>query len=161
MAFEFPGGIESIEIDDTGSFDIGATTDPSSFVVTIGKKAIAKEGTEFPDPEALTTELADDREGRTGLDQNLSIGAHTMDMTDFSTLETEALAHTDLFIRVTSQATNGSGNPLYVVIYSPVLLSDAKISPANVDREEKGAYQFAGMATGYRWEDIASMTQNS
>ena len=156
--FQFPGGIETIEIDDAGDFDSGLG---SSFVVTIGRASIDKDGTEFPDPEALTAELGDDREGRLGLDQNLSIAAKQMAMGDFQTLESEALAHTDLFVKVVSQATDGGGNPLWKVVYSPVILSDAKMSPVNVDRESKGAFMFDGKATGYRFADLGSVTLNS
>ena len=156
--FQFPGGIESIDIDDAGDFDTGLG---SSFVVTIGRASINKDGTEFPDPEVLTAELADDREGRLGLDQSFDIAAKDMQMSDFETLEDEALKHTDLHVRVISQATGGSGNPLWKVIYHPVILSDAKISPVNVERESKGAFMFSGMVTGYRFADLGSVTLNS
>jgi len=158
--FDFPGGIGQIDIDDTGSFDTGASTDPSTFVVTFGKKAIHQEMTEFPDPEALTGELGDDREGRLGLDQNMTIGAAYMDFTDFETLEDEALKHTDLFVRVQSFATKSGGGPLYEVVYSPVVLSNAVPSPVNTDRSSYGGYMFDGKATGYRYADLASITQN-
>jgi len=72
--FDFPGGIGQIDIDDTGSFDTGATTDPSTFVVTIGKKDIDKDGTEFPDPEALTAELVGH------LDAMLATGTTTVEV---------------------------------------------------------------------------------
>jgi len=156
--FQFPGGIESIEIDDTGDFDTGMT---SSFVVTIGRGSIDKDGTEFPDPEALTAELGDDREGRLGLDQEMDIAAKDMEMSDFETLEAEALKHTDLHVKVLSQATTDSGDPLWKVVYTPVILSDAKISPANVDRESKGAFMFSGKVTGYRYADLGNLTVNS
>ena len=158
--FQFPGGIESIDVDDTGSFDTEATTDPSSFVVSFGKADIVPDGTEFPDPEALTGALADGREGRLGLDQNMSMAVKRMDMTDFGTLEINALQHTDLYVPVTSQATTQGGSPLYKVVYGPVIFSDAKMSPVNVDRESARAFHFAGIVTGYRFADLATVTLN-
>ena len=155
--FQFPGGIASIEIDDTGDFDTGMT---SSFVVTIPGPDIIKDATEFPDPEALTAELADDREGRLGLDQNMDFAAKQMDMGDFSTLETQALTHAELHVRVISQATNPNDDPLWTVVYNPVILGDAKISPVNVDRESYGGFMFSGMVTGYRFAELGNVTTN-
>lgn len=158
--FDFPGGIDEIAVDDTGSFDTGATTDPSTFLVTIDSKHIHKDATEFPDPEALTAELADDREGRLGLNQDVSFAALSMDMADFQTLEDEALNHTDLYIRVKSHATTPQGDPLLKVVYAPVVLSNAVPSPVNVSRDAKGGFLFEGRVTGYRWADLASITRN-
>jgi len=154
--FSFPGGVGSIEIEDTAAFD-----GSGSVQVSISRKQFSKEGSEFPDPEALTAELGDDREGRLGLDQELSIRATNMPTADFDALEGAVENHTDLWIKIKSLATkDGSAMPLYEVVYNKVLLSNAAKGPAKVDRESFGVVIIDGKATGFRTDDIMTVTTN-
>lgn len=158
---DFPGGVGQIEIDDTGSFDDAAAEDPSTFVVTIGEDQIAAEGNEFPDPEAITSALANDKEFRMGLDQNVSIRASSMKMTDFDQLEDQVVDGAALFIRVTSAATYSDGSPKFQVVYKGVILSNATPSPVQISRDAYGGIVLAGKTTGYRSSDIMEVTKNS
>jgi hypothetical protein len=159
MAFDFPGGIGEVEIDDVGTFDTGASTDPSSFLITIGRNQIAKEGTEFADPEAVTAQLADDREMRMGVNQPVSLRLSELPMSDFSTLETQCDAGNDLWMKVLSAAKNNSGNPIWEIVYKQVILSNVLHGPVSADRSSYGVVLLDGMATGFNSEDIYSLTQ--
>ena len=154
--FTFPGGVGSIEIEDTAAFD-----GSGSVQVSISRNQFAKEGSEFPDPEALTAELGDDREGRLGLDQKLSIRVTNLPTADFDALEGAVEDHTDLWIKILSLATKkGSSTPLYEAVYNKVLLSNVAKGPAKVDRESYGVVIIDGKTTGYRTDEIITVTQN-
>lgn len=155
MAFDFPGGIGSINIQDVAAMDGTGTID-----LTFEKKQIVKEGSEFPDPEALTVELADDREGRLGLDQELSIRLKKISTANFDSLE-GAVGETDLWIKVSSFATvSGASTPKVETTYKEVLLSNATKGPVKVDRDTVGVVILDGKCTGHRTSDIMDVVHN-
>ena len=84
MSFSFPGGVGLAEIADADDFDTSAN---ANFAVTIDRNSIAKEGTQVPDPEPVTAELADDRQIRMGLDQDINMRLSDLPTTDFDKLE--------------------------------------------------------------------------
>ena len=154
--WKFPGGIGDIRIQDVAAMDGTGSID-----ITIPQKNVVPEGTEFPDPEALTSELADDREGRLGLNQDVALRVKRIPTGEFDTLEQAAEDHTDLWIAVDSFAQKeGSDTPLYTVTYNEVMLSNAVHGPVNVDRESYGVSIFDGRCTGYRTSDIMDVTMN-
>jgi hypothetical protein len=154
--FDFPGGVGGIDIEDVAAMD-----GSGSIAVSFSRKQFVKEGSEFPDPEALTAELGDDREGRLGLDQPLSIRVKHITTSNFDTLEDACEDHTDLWIKVKSFATvDGSSTPLFTVTYKEVILSNATHGPAKVDRDAYGVSILDGKCTGYRTSDIMEVTRN-
>lgn len=155
--FGFPGGIEQIEIADADDFDAGLT---STFVVTMGRNKIASEGIDIPDPEKVTLELADDRQIRNGLDQELSLRFTNIDTTDFDSLEGAVKDGTEVFVKVTSRAKDGSGNPKWEIVYQDVILNNAAHSAAKPGRDEYGVVIVDGMTTGFETSDIYTLTQN-
>jgi hypothetical protein len=155
--FGFPGGIEKIEIADADDFD---TSGNANFLVTMQRNQIASEGIDFPDPEKVTLELADDRRVANGIDQELSLRFTNMEMTDFQSLETARNDGTEVWIKVVSTATDGSGNPKWEVVYNACIIDHASHSPANADRESYGVVMVDAMTTGYKESDIMSITQN-
>lgn len=154
--FDFPGGVGHINIQDTAALD-----GSGSINIDITNKQFSKEGSEFPDPEAITSELGDDREGRLGLNQDLSIRVLSIPTGDFDTLEQAAEDFTDLWIEVESFNTvKGSDTPKVVAVYKEVLLSNATHGPIKVDRDAYGVSIFDGRCTGYRTSDIMEVTTN-
>ena len=160
MGFQFPGGIGQIEIDDVGTFDTNDSTTPSGFVITIDRNQIAKEGTEFPDPEAIKAELADDREVRMGVNQAMNIRLAELPIGDFDQLETQVDAGNEVFVKVTSSAKTSAGDPIWEVIYKKVILSHILHGPVMVDRSSYGVVLLDGMCTGFNSDDIYSLTTN-
>lgn len=154
--FDFPGGIEKLEIADASDFD---TAGNASFVVTVNRNSIA-EGSEVPDPESVTIALADDREFRNGINQELNLRFSAIATTDFDSLESAAKNGTELWIRVTSLAKDGNGNPKWEVTYNKVILSQAAHGPVNSSRDEYGVVIINGMTTGFETSDIYSITKN-
>ena len=161
MGFAFPGGIEKVAIDDTGAFDTAATTDPSTFLIEVERNNIAKEGTDIPDPEAITAALADDRESRMGLNQSLALRLADLPTTDFDTLEGACDDGTEVYVKVTSMAKTSGGTPKWEVVYQRVLLSNVAHGPANVDRSAYGVVIVDGMCTGFSTSDIYTLTQGT
>jgi len=158
MAFDFPGGIGQVRIADASDFD---TAGNATFLVVMDRNQIAKEGTEFPDPEAVTAQLADDREMRMGVNQPVSLRLSELPQGDFDKLEDACDAGTDVWIEVTSAATNSTGDPLWEVVYNEVILSNVLHGPVSADRSSYGVVLLDGMATGFNSDDIYSLTQNS
>jgi len=157
MALSFPGGIEKVEIADAPDFD---TASNSSFLVTVDRNSIAKEGTEVPDPESVTAELADDREVRMGVNQSVSLRFTELPMADFDTLEAACNEGTEVYVKLVSAQTDSNDNPRWKVVYNRVLLSNVVHGPANVDRSSYGVVVVDGMTTGGDSEDIYTLTQN-
>ena len=158
MAFSFPGGIGQIRIADADDFDDMGN---SSFVVVMPRNSIAKEGTEVPDPEAVTAQLADDREVRMGINQGLSIRLSEMDIADFDTLEGACNAGDDLYIEVESAAKTSTGDPRVLIVYQEVILSNVAHAPVSAERGSYGTVIVDGMATGFSTADIYTLTTNS
>jgi hypothetical protein len=154
--FDFPGGIEKLEIADADDFD---TSGNSTFAITMDRNKIA-EGSEIPDPEAVTIALADDRELNNGKDQELNLRFTSMETTDFDSLEQAEQNGTELFIRITSLKTDNNSNPVWEVVYKRVILSFVAHGPAKADRSEYGVVIVNGMTTGGDTEDIYSITKN-
>jgi len=154
--FDFPGGIEKLEIADADDFD---TSGNANFAITMDRNKIA-EGSEIPDPEAVTIALADDRELNNGKDQEINLRFTSMATTDFDTLEQAEQDGTEVFIRITSLKSNGSGNPVWEVTYKRVILSFVAHGPAKADRSEYGVVIVNGMTTGGDTSDIYSITKN-
>jgi hypothetical protein len=154
--FDFPGGIEKLEIADADDFD---TSGNATFLITMDRNKIA-EGSEIPDPEAVTIALADDRELNNGKDQELNLRFTSMETTDFDSLEQAEQNGTELFIRITSLKTDNNSNPVWEVVYKRVILSFVAHGPAKADRSEYGVVIVNGMTTGGDTEDIYSITKN-
>jgi len=154
--FDFPGGIDKLEIADADDFDESGS---ANFVITMDRNKIA-EGSEIPDPEAVTIALADDRELNNGKDQELNLRFTAMDTTDFDSLEQAEQNGTELYIRIHSLKTDGSGNPVWKVTYKRVILSFVAHGPAKADRSEYGVVIVDGMTTGGDTSDIYSITKN-
>lgn len=155
--FSFPGGIETVEIADAEDFD---TAGNASFLVEVLRNRIAAEGFDIPDPEAVTAALADDREVRLGVDQSLSLRFTDLPTGDFDTLEQATSDGTEVYVRITSMATDGSGNPRWRVTYKRVIFSQVAHGPVNADRSAYGVVIVEGMTTGFSTADIYSITQN-
>lgn len=158
MGISYPGGIKKIEIADAEDFD---TATDANFLVTIDRNSLAKEGTEVPDPESVTAELADDRQVRMGVDQSISLRLTELPQADFDTLETATKEGTEVFIKMTSTQTDGSGNPRWEIVYRRVILSNVSHGPAKADRSSYGVVIIDGMTTGGETADIYTLTQNS
>jgi len=154
--FDFPGGIEKLEIADADDFD---TSGNATFAITMDRNKIA-EGSEIPDPEAVTIALADDRELNNGKDQELNLRFTSMETTDFDSLEQAEQNGTELFIRITSLKTDNNSNPVWEVVYKRVILSFVAHGPAKADRSEYGVVIVNGMTTGGDTSDIYSITKN-
>lgn len=158
---DFPGGIGEILIDDVGTFDTAATTDPSTFLVTIGEDVIADEGNDIPAAEAVTAALANDKEFRMGLNQELSLRVSSLDMADFDTLETQVIDGATVFIKVIPRATYSDDTPKFEVVYQDVILSNVVHDPVQAGRDAYGGVVLSGMATGHDSSDIYNLTINS
>ena len=157
MGFAFPGGIGEIRIADADDFD---TSGSANFLVVIDRNQIAKEGTEFPDPEAIKAELADDREVRMGVNQAMNIRLAELEQSDFDTLENQVDTGTEVFVEVTSAAKTG-GSPIWKIVYQDVILSNILHGPVKADRSAYGTVLLDGMCTGFNSSDIYTLTQNA
>ena len=151
---DFPGGIEKIEISDNEAFD-----GTGNVSIEVGRDVIG-EGTEFPDPEAVTAQLADDREVNMGKDQSMSIRLTSLPTTDFDALEGAEGDATELFVKVSSLQKNDSGNPKAEVTYRRVILSHVNYAAINADRSEYGTVMIDGRATGTTVSDIKNIVLN-
>jgi hypothetical protein len=158
---DFPGGIGEIQIDDVGTFDESAADNPSSFLVTIGEDVIADEGNDIPAAEAITSALANDKEFRMGLNQELNLRLASLAMSDFDTLEDQVVDGSTVFVKVISKATYSDGTPKFEVVYQEVILSNVVHDVVNASRDSYGGVVISGMTTGYRSDDIYSLTINS
>lgn len=158
MGFSFPGGVNLVEIADALDFDTSAN---ANFMVTIDRNSIAKEGTEIPNPEPVTAELADDREIRMGLDQPINMRLTDLPMADFDTLEGACNDGTEVYIRLESTQTTSGGDPIWKVVYNKIILSNVAHGPAKFDRSAYGVVIVDGMTTGGSTKDIYTLTQNS
>lgn len=154
--FDFPGGVEKLEIADADDFD---TAGNSNFAIEMGRNQIA-EGSEIPDPEAVTIALADDRELNNGKDQEINLRFTGMDNTDFDSLEQAEQDGVEVYIRVTSLKTTTAGDPKWEIVYKRVILSMVAHGPAKVSRDEYGVVMVDGMTTGGDSSDIYSITKN-
>jgi hypothetical protein len=158
MSFSFPGGVGLAEIADADDFDTSAN---ANFAVTIDRNSIAKEGTQVPDPEPVTAELADDRQIRMGLDQDINMRLSDLPTTDFDKLEGACNDGTEVFIRLESTKTTSGGDPIWKVVYNKVILYNVAHGPAKFDRSAYGVVIVDGMTTGASTKDIYTLTQNS
>lgn len=154
--FDFPGGVEKLEIADADDFDTSAN---ANFLVTMQRNQIA-EGSEIPDPEAVTIALADDRELNNGKDQEINLRFTGMETTDFDSLEQAEQDGVEVYIRVTSLKSTTSGDPKWEVVYKRVILSMVAHGPAKTSRDEYGVVMVDGMTTGGDSSDIYSITKN-
>ena len=152
--FDLPGGLSKVAIAD-------AETDANAELnVEVPAKNLA-EGTEIPEPEAVVAAILDGREGRTAIDQSLTLRFTRLAATDFDDLERiGAVEGRDLFVTVTSLAKNDAGDPLWEVTYKDVTLSHVAHGPS-ADKSTYGSVIVDGMATGYVTSEIYSLTQNS
>lgn len=159
MGFMFPGGIGRIRIADADDFDDEAGD--ATFVVDINRNQIAKEGTDVPDPDPVTAELADDRLVRMGLNQAMSIRLAELAIEDFDTLEAEVETGSEVEIEVESAATDsGTDDPLFTMVYHKVILNNVAHGAVKVDRSSYGVVIIDGMCTGYSTRDIYSLTHS-
>lgn len=156
----FPGGIGKIRISDAASFDTQDVDDPADQVIEIDEDSIADEGTEFPDPEAVTAALANDKEGRMGVDQTVNIRLTAIDMADYDWLELRADRWLTVFIEVTSMKTYSDDTPYFVVVYKKVLLRQVAHAPVKKSREEYGGTIIMGTTTGSTTKDLYEITSN-
>jgi len=154
--FDFPGGIEKMEISDADDFDPSGN---ATFAITMNRNQIA-EGSKIPDPEAVKIALADDRELNNGKDQDIKLRFTGMDTTDFDSLEQAEGDGVEVFVRITSLKTTTNGNPKWEVVYKRVLLSMVAHGPAKINRDEYGVVIVDGMTTGGDSSDIYSITKN-
>lgn len=151
--FNLPGGLSKVAIADAET-DTNAT-----FTIEVPRKDLA-EGTEIPEPEAITAALLDGREVRMSIDQELTLRFKRLASGDFDDLERiGVLQSTELFVTLTSLAKNDAGDPLWEVTYKGVLLSHVAHGPS-ADKSTYGSVIVDGMATGYVTNDIYSLTQN-
>jgi len=155
---DFPGGIGQIHIDDTGDFDTAAG---SSFVVSMSEDVIADEGNDIPAAEAVKAALANDKEFRMGLTQNLKLRVSSLPMGDFDTLEDQTVDGANVFVKVIPIATYSDGTPKFEVVYKDIILNNAVHDPVQVSRDAYGGVVISGMTTGYRSDDIYNLTINS
>lgn len=153
--FAFPGGIETVAVQDVEAFDGTGEID-----ITVQRNNIA-EGFDIPDPSAVTAALADDREVRMGVDQSLSLRFTNLPTVDFDKLDRACNEAKELFVKVTSTNTDANGDPAWEVTYKRVILSHVAHSPANADRSAYGVVMADGMCTGSRPTDVYSITQNN
>jgi hypothetical protein len=157
MGIAFPGGVDLAEIADADDFDTSAN---ANFLVEIDRNSIAKEGTEIPEPEPVTAELADDRQIRMGVDQDINMRLADLPMTDFDTLEGACNDGTEVYIRLTSTQKTDSGDPVWKVVYNRIILNNVAHGPAKFDRSAYGVVLVDGMTTGGSSKDIYTLTQN-
>jgi len=155
---DFPGGIGKIQIDDTGDFDTAAG---SSFVISMSEDVIADEGNEIPAAEAVTAALANDKEFRMGLNQELSLRVSSLPMGDFDTLEDQTVDGATVYVKVIPSATYSDGTPKFEVTYKEIILNNAVHDPVQASRDAYGGIVISGMTTGHRSDDIYSLTINS
>jgi hypothetical protein len=151
---DFPGGIEKIEISDNEAFD--GSGDVS---IEVSRDVIG-EGTEFPEPEAVTAQLADDREVNMGKDQPFSIRLTSLDTAAFDSLESAEGDTTGLFIKVSSLQKTDAGDPKAEVTYKRAILSHVNYAAINADRSEYGTVMIDGRATGTTVSDIKDVVMN-
>jgi hypothetical protein len=154
--FDFPGGIKKIEIADAEDFD---TSQNSTFLITMDRNKIA-EGSDIPDPEAVTVALADDREFNTGKNQEINLRFSAMATGDFDTLEAAEQDGTEVYIKAVSLKTTSNDNPKWEVVYRKVILSHVNHGPVNASRDEYGVVIVDGMTTGGDMADIMTITKN-
>jgi hypothetical protein len=155
---DFPGGIGEVQIDDVGDFDTAAG---SNFLITMGENVIADEGNDIPAAEAVTAALANDKEFRMGLNQELNLRVSSLPIGDFDTLEDQVVDGATVFVKVIPKATYSDGTPKFEVVYKEVILNNVVHDPVQVSRDAYGGIVISGMATGYRSDDIYNLTINS
>ena len=156
MGFMFPGDIGAVKIADADDFDDSAGN--ATFVVEISRNQIAKEGTDVPDPEPVTAELADDRPVRMGINQSMALRLAELAIADFDTLEEQVQSGAELEIQVDSAATDSAGDPLFSTVYHKVILNNVAHGPHKPDRSAYGVVIIDGMCTGFSTGDIYSLT---
>lgn len=157
---DFPGGIGEIQIDDVGTFDESAADNPSSFLITMDENVIADEGNDIPAAEAITAALANDKQFRMGLDQELNLRVSQLDMSDFDTLETQVIDGAPVYVKILPKAEYSDGTPKFEVTYKEIILSNVVHDPVQADRDAYGGVVIAGMTTGYKSDDIYDLTIN-
>ncbi len=158
MPFQFPGGVEAIDFDDTGSFDVAAVDAPSTFVITANRNSIAGEGNTWPEPAKVVAALHDGREIKLGIDIPFTLRFTDVPTPDVDTLEEQANTGAEVFVRFTSMALAADGaTPSWQATYKRVILSNVVHSPVAA-RGSYGTVVVEGMTTGFSSAETYTIT---
>ncbi len=156
--FQFPGGVEAVDVDDTGSFDVADVDAPSTFVITVNRNSIAGEGNTWPSPAKVVAALHDGREVKMGIDIPFTLRFTDVPTGDVDTLEQQADIGAEVFVRFTSMALASDGTtPRWQVTYKRVILNHVAHNPI-AERGAYGTVVVEGMTTGFSSAETYAIT---